>query len=198
MRMKTMTMTTTCLASLLLASTLNATPIVDWDFSVLGAPGDDNTAVGGDADTDNNVGVINLLGAGNANAAAGITVTDITGGTGSSDRPFYSNGNPASGEANVKQFDGEGDQTNDRFLEFTITADISGTLNIDSISINQWRNGDGAPEGIAFDVSIDGGSFSLYDAVQVDPNFGDFTFDLFTFTQSIVGAGIPLHASCSQ
>jgi len=169
-------------------ATVHGDVLVDWDFSVLGAPGSDNTAVGGDANTGDNQPVTNLLGAVNANAISGITVTGITdGGSG----VLYSNGTPSAGEANVKQWDtpqSVGDGVNDNFLQFTITADTPGTLNIDSISISQWRNGAGAPDGIAFDVSVDGGPFSLYDAVQVDPNFGDGIFDTFTFVEAIAGA----------
>jgi len=185
--MKTITTTIVCLAaSLLLASALHADLIVDWDFSVLGTPGTDNTSVGGDAVTDDNVGVNNLLGAAYANAAAGITVTGITGGG----SVWYSDGGPAAGEANLKRWDlaGAGAGTNDGYIEFTMTADVAGALNIDSISISQWRNGTGAPDGIAFDVSVDGSAFVLYDAVQLDPDFGDSVFNTFTFSQSIIGA----------
>ena len=81
-------MTRTCAFALLLVVGITlaaqADVLVDWDFSVLGAPGADNTAVGGDANTSDNQPVTNLIGAVNANAIAGITVTGITdGGTGS-------------------------------------------------------------------------------------------------------------------
>jgi len=156
--------------------------LVDWDFSGLGVPGADNSAVGGDVNTNEAAPVTTVLGAAWANPAEGVNVSDLT--DGGSDL-VYSNGSPARGEANVKNWDLGGDGINDNYLEFTLTAGPSRTISIDYISISQWRNGLGAPDGLAFEVSVDGGPFEPYEIVRTDPVAGDGGFDRYTFTQSI-------------
>ncbi len=82
-----------------------------------------------------------------------------------------------------------GDGTNNNYLFFTITADAGNELDINSIGINLWRNGGGAPNGMAFDVSIDGGAFELYDTVSVlSAAGGGGPFVPITFTEMISGA----------
>ena len=157
-----------------LAGTVNAAAIVDWDFSGL-----DYTVL-----SNGNPAPVPILAASDANAAAGLTSSNLT--------HFglqVSDGNVVAGEANLREWDVGGDGANDGYLEFTLTADVAGALSVDSISISEWRNGAGAPDGMAFDVSVDGGAFALYDAIQTDSNSGlPASFDTFTFTQVIAGA----------
>lgn len=155
--------------------------IVDWDFSGL----DWRTGEGSGLEL-NDPAPNPILPAASANAAAGLTVTNLTPSAGLN---VVVNATTAAGEADIRDFDFNGDGINENYMEFTIMADTPGTLNIDSISISQWRNGGGAVDGMAFDVSVDGGAFALYDSIQVDPNSGSGpSFDLFTFSEAIVGA----------
>jgi len=147
-----------------------ADALVSWDFSGL-----DYTAFADNSPVPNPV----LMPAA-ANAAAGLTVSDLT-----STGLLTSVGNLIAGEGNFKNWDDGGDGVNDNYLEFTLEASTPGGLSLDSIAITQWRNGGGAPNGMAFDVSVDGGAYELYDDVQVDANMGDKVFDTFTFERSI-------------
>ncbi len=159
--------------------------LVDWNFSVLGAPGTDNSGVGGDVNTTASAQVASVLGSGYANAAAGLSVTNLTDG---GSNLLYSEGLPTAAEANLKNWDIDGNGSNENHLEFTLVADLPGTLDIEHISISQWRNGSGAPDGLAFEVSIDGSGFDLYDYILTDSKYGDGLFDVFTFSESINNA----------
>jgi len=156
--------------------------LVAWDFSALGVPGADNSALGGDTDTREGAPVTTVLGAAYANAAARVEVSDLS--DGGSDL-VYSSGSPTVSEANLKNWDLGGDGLNDNYLEFTVSAGPNRTISIRHISISQWRNGLGAPDGLAFEVSADGDAFEPYGIVRTDPFSGDGVFDRYTFTQSI-------------
>ncbi len=147
-----------------------ADTLVSWDFSSL-----DYTAFADNTPVPNPI-----LTPAEANPSAGLSVSDLT-----SVGLTTSVGNLIAGEGNFKNWDVGGDGVNDNYLEFTLTAPVTGGLSVDSIAITLWRNGGGAPNGIAFDVSVDGGDYALYDEVQVDPNAGDMIFDTFTFTDSV-------------
>ena len=154
---------------------------MSWDFSEL-----DWRAGQGSGLATNDPAPDPILEAPKANAAAGITSTDLTR---SADLDVVVNATTAAGEADVRNFDFGGDGSNENYLEFTITGDLAGTVNIESISVSQWRNGTGAVDGMAFEVSVDGAPYTLYDSVQVDANFGSGpSFDTFTFTEEIIGA----------
>ena len=143
-----------------------ADALISWDFSGL-----DYTAFADNSPVPNPV-----LTPAEANAADGLTVSDLV-----SSGLLTSVGNLIAGEGNFKNWDAGGDGVNDNYLEFTLEMPVPGGLSVDSVAITLWRNGGGAPNGIAFDVSIDGGAYALYDDVQVDPNAGDMVFDTFTF-----------------
>ena len=159
-----------CLLALVLGLTSfersRADALVSWDFSGL-----DYTGFADNSPVPNPV-----LTPADANAVAGLTVSDLT-----SSGLLTSVGNLIAGEGNFKNWDVGGDGVNDNYLEFSLEAPVAGGLSVDSIAITLWRNGGGAPNGIAFDVSVDGAAYVLYDDVQTDPNTGDMGFDTFTF-----------------
>lgn len=180
------------LFSLVLASgalsvgTSQSALLADWDFSSL-----DWRDGQGSGLSLNDPAPNPILTSASANAAPGLSSSDLIPSTGVTPNGLrvVINATTAAGEADLRDFDFNGNGTNDNFIEFTLSGDAPGTLNIDSISITEWRNGGGAPDGMAFDVSVDSGAFSLYDAVQVDAAAGGGpSFDTFTFTESIVGA----------
>lgn len=158
--------------------------LVNWDFSGL-----DWRAGQGSGLALNNPAPNPILTSASANAAAGLSSSDLTPSPEPSGLHVVINATTAAGEADVRDFDFGGNGSNDNYLEFTLTADVANSLNIDFISISEWRNGGGAPDGMAFDVSVDGGGFSLYDSIQVDSAAGNGpSFDTFTFNESIAGA----------
>ena len=172
----------TVMASALLgASSAQSSVLVNWDFSGL-----DWRSGQGSGLTLNGPAPNPILTVANANAAAGLTVSDLTP---SANLKVVINATTAAGEADIRDFDFGGNGSNENYIEFTMTGNAPGSLNIESISISQWRNGGGAVDGMAFEVSVGGGAFSLYDSVQVDSNSGSGpSFDTFTFTEAITGA----------
>lgn len=171
----------TIAASLFTATYAHGAVLVDWDFSGL-----DWRAGEGSGLALNDPAPNPILPATAANAASGLTTTDLTPSAGLN---VVINATTAAGEADIRDFDFLGDGVNENYMEFTLTANTPGSLSIESISISQWRNGAGAVDGMAFDVSIDGGAFALYDSIQVDASRGGGpSFDTFTFTEAILGA----------
>ncbi len=160
----------------LLAGSLSAATLVNWDFSEVPA----TTA------PDDNQPIVNpLLTADKSNAIAGVTSSDLTGSSGL----VYSVGNPAPGELNVKSFDTNPIGSNDNYLAFTLTgSDSSTTIDIVSLSLGGWRNGDGAPNNLAFSYSVDGGEFLPFGESVTVPFAGVGTAEIHTFTQAISGA----------
>ena len=155
--------------------------LVNWDFSSL----DWRTGQGSGLAL-NDPSPNPILGSASGNAAAGISVSDLTPSAG---LRVVVNATTGAGEADVRDFDFNGDGVNENYLEFTITGDVPGSVNIETISISQWRNGAGAVDGMAFEVSVDSGGFALYDQILVDSNAGNGpSFDTFTFTEAISGA----------
>ena len=157
-----------------------AATLIDWDFSGLPAATVENGALPNP-----------ILGSATANAAGGLSSSDLdhTGLLYSTAVSPGGVGTAVPGELNVKNFDQGGDGINDNYLFFTITAESGNELDINSIGINLWRNGGGAPNGMAFDVSVDGGAFELYDAISVlSAAGGGGPFVPITFTQEITGA----------
>ena len=163
------------------ANNLHGAVLANWDFSNL-----DWSTGGGSGLALNDPAPSPILEAALANTAPGVTSTDLLP---SPNLHIVVNATTAPGEADVRDFDYGGDGGNDNYLEFTLTGSAPGSLSIETISISQWRNGGGAVDGMAFEVSVDGGAFSLYDSIQVDPNSGNGpSFDTFTFTETISGA----------
>ena len=178
-----------CINKLVVVSTIssvfhpfaaNAAVLADWDFS--GIPAEP-------ASSENTPLPNPVLGAAAANAAAGLASSDLD-----HSGLLYSTavspgavGTSVPGELNTKNFDLGGNGTNDNFLFFQLLGSGGNTFNVVSISINLWRNGGGAPDGIAFDVSVDSGPFELYDSVKTQ-GLGAGVFVLQEFNESIVGA----------
>ncbi|MGD1979361.1 MAG: PEP-CTERM sorting domain-containing protein [Akkermansiaceae bacterium] len=159
----------------------SAVVLIDWDFSSL-----DWRAGQGSGLALNDPAPDPILDSSFANAVPGLSASDLTPSAGLN---VVINATTAAGEADVRDFDFGGNGTNENYLEFTVTADVPGTLTVDSLSISQWRNGAGAVDGVAFEVSVDGGAFSLYDSIQVDSDFGGGPdFETFTFNETISGA----------
>ena len=175
------------LAAVIAMQPAGAATLIDWDFSSL----DWRTGQGSGLAT-NDLAPNPILGSSFGNAAAGLSVTDLIPSTGPNledNLKVVVNATTAAGEADVRDFDYGGNGTNENYLEFTITADVPGSLTVETISISQWRNGAGAVDGVAFEVSVNGGAFSLYDAIQIDSDAGNGpAFETFTFTETIAGA----------
>lgn len=155
--------------------------LINWDFSGLDWRTGQGSGLVLNAPAPNPI-----LASASANAAAGLSASDLIPSAG---LHVVINATTAAGEADIRDFDAGGNGTNDQYVEFTITGDAADSINVDSISISQWRNGGGAVDGMAFEVSVDGGGYSLYDAVQVDAAAGSGpSFDVFTFNEAIAGA----------
>ncbi|MEZ5323439.1 MAG: hypothetical protein R3F19_00010 [Verrucomicrobiales bacterium] len=153
-------------AYLFTAPACNAEVLVNWDFSGIPAA---------DAGEENMPQPNPLLEADAANAAVGITASalDHLGLVYSTAVSPGGVGTSIEGELNIKNFDRGGDGINDNYMFFTLTAEEGKTLSITSIVIDVWRNGAGAPDGMAFDVSVDGGDFELFgDIITVDDTGG--------------------------
>ena len=163
-----------CMAlALLISPVARANVLVDWDFSGL----DYSSTLSLNDPAPNPV-----LPASSATIVPGISVSDLVP---TPTMRVVVNANTMPGEADLRDFDRGGDGINDEYLEFSLTAEAPGTLEVDSLTISLWRNGAGAVDGMAFDVSVDGGEFRLYDSVQQDEVFGDFGFDTFEFGEVI-------------
>ncbi len=158
-----------------------AAVLANWDFSGIPAA---------DVLLENLAQPHPLLVSTNANAASGLSASNLDhlglvystavapGGVGTS----------VGGELNIKNFDVGSNGSNENYIFFTLMADPGKTLNLDSIVINLWRNGTGAPNGMAFDVSVDSGAFQLYDGIRVQNATGAGSAGPIAFTQPIVGA----------
>lgn len=164
-----------------------AATLIDWDFSSLDWRADQGSGL-----ATNDLAPNPILGSASGNAAPGLSVTALIPSTGPNledNLKVVVNATTAAGEADVRDFDYGGNGSNENFLEFTIMADVPGSLTIDTISISQWRNGAGAVDGVAFEVSVNGGAFSLYDSIQIDADSGGGpAFEVFTFNETISGA----------
>ena len=68
-------------------------------------------------------------------------------------------------------------------IEFVLSG--TGAMNVTGIAIDLWRNGAGAPDGMAWEVSVDGGAFIQFGGVNVESNAGDGVFRTQTFTGDI-------------
>jgi hypothetical protein len=174
-----------CVSSIILSVTLlsfgHATTLVDWDTG--GIPAADGALENAEQPHP-------LLEAAVGNAAAGVTVSDLDhlglvystavapGGVGTS----------IEGELNIKNFDTGGDGVNDNYIFLTITADAGFTVSLDSISIELWRNGGGAPDGMAFEISVDGGAFEAFGEIQTVAGVGGGVHEELTFEGSVTGA----------
>jgi len=71
----------------------------------------------------------------------------------------------------------------DNWLEYTITADSGFQFTLDTLKVSLWRNGGGAPDGMQFDYSTDGGTtWTSFDTPQQVTASGTGTFTALTFT----------------
>lgn len=118
---------------------IHAATLVDWDFSTFQGKSDGTTAAETFLDT-------SLSG-----ALTGLSSSDLIGGGAIT----YSTGGGAPlGELNVK--------LNSGYIEYTLTADGSNTINLTGLSTSFYRNGSGAPTDFAFEVNVDGGGFAQF------------------------------------
>lgn len=158
---------------------LRAESLVDWDFSSLPANTEENAAATNP-----------LLPASAANAAAGVSSSDLvsSGLTLSTAVAPGGVGTAIPGELNLKNWDVGGDGTNDNYLSFTLSADPGTALDIDSLTISLWRNGGGAPNGIAWEASVDGGPLEPYGTMIVTESAGGGAYTDHVFTDAIMGA----------
>ncbi|MDQ8208456.1 hypothetical protein QEH52_13110 [Coraliomargarita sp. SDUM461003] len=159
----------------------HADTLFDWDFSGLPLP----TA-------DSDLADQSLLAASENNAITNLTTTDIFG-RGTLESTTATSSSASAGELNLMRWDGNGSSgtsngTPNGYFEFTITAAENFQINLDSISISEWRNGAFAPPNIGFQVNIDGAGYTIYDAYKEDNTAGGGSFSNFTFTETITGA----------
>lgn len=129
---------------------LRAATLTEWDFSTFQSKGDGVPA----AETLLDESLY-------SNALAGLSSSDLSGGG----NIVYSGGGGAPlGELNVK--------LNSGYIQYTMTADGSNTINLTGLSTNFYRNGSGAPTDYAFEVNVDGGGFAQFGSTIVQPGTG--------------------------
>ena len=129
---------------------LRAATLTDWDFSTFQSKGDGVPA----AETLLDESLY-------SNALAGLSSSDLIG----SGNIVYSGGGGAPlGELNVK--------LNSGYIQYTMTADGSNTINLTGLSTNFYRNGNGAPTDYAFEVKVDDGNFEQFGSTIVQPGTG--------------------------
>ncbi|MCA9151209.1 MAG: PEP-CTERM sorting domain-containing protein [Planctomycetales bacterium] len=161
------------IVALSLPGVVTADTLVAWDFSSL-----DYTALADNSPLSNPI-----LSPSAATTSPGVTVSDLT-----SQGLLSSVGNLIAGEGNFKNWDVGGDGINDNYLEYTIEAAGPDKISLDELQVTVWRNGGGAPNGYAFDVSVDGGDYAPFGTVLTDDLAGDKIFDTFTFNDNISDA----------
>lgn len=143
---------TLLITGLALASTLSvrAATLTDWDFSSFQSKGDGVTA----AET--------FLDSSLSGALTGLSSSDlIGGGTGI---VYSGGGGSPQGELNVK--------LNAGYIEYTMTADGSNTINLTGLSTSFYRNGSGAPTSYNFEVNVDGEGFAQFGDTIVQSGTG--------------------------
>lgn len=92
-------------------------------------------------------------------------------------------------ELNLKNWDAAPNNSNNNYFHFTLTAGVPGTLSLDSVSISLWRNGGGAPNNLAWEAVVDGGSAAPLGTTVVESLSGlGQPFRTYTFNQTITGA----------
>jgi hypothetical protein len=159
----------------------HAETLVGWNFDTIPAA---------TADLENSPQPQPLLEADLGNGAAGFTLSDLdhVGLVYSTAVSPGEVGTSIAGELNIKNFDLGGDGINDNYLFFTLTADAGNSISVNSISVELWRNGGGAPDGMAFEVSVDGGEFELFGDVQTIAESGGGAYQELTFEGGVSGA----------
>ncbi len=168
-------------AFLATSSVLPAAVLVDWNFASLPA----NLA-----SQENVVASNPLLPSSEATVATGLTVTSIinVGSLQYSSANGPTTGTALAGELNLKNWDVAPIGSNNNYFAFTVSAQPGYTLSIDSVSISLWRNGGGAPNTEAWQVSIDGAPAVAYGSpVTVAASGLPTPFTTYTFTQTITG-----------
>jgi hypothetical protein len=129
---------------------LRAATLTDWDFSTFQSKGDGVQA----AETLLDESLY-------SNALAGLSSSDLSGG---GNIVYSGGGGSPLGELNVK--------LNSGYIQYTMTADGSNTINLTGLSTNFYRNGNGAPTDYAFEVKVDDGNFEQFGSTIVQPGTG--------------------------
>ena len=129
---------------------LRAATLTDWDFSTFQSKGDGVPA----AETLLDESLY-------SNALAGLSSSDLSGG---GNIVYSGGGGSPLGELNVK--------LNSGYIQYTMTADGSNTINLTGLSTNFYRNGSGAPTDYAFEVKVDDGNFEQFGSTIVQPGTG--------------------------
>ena len=129
---------------------LRAATLTDWDFSTFQSKGDGVPA----AETLLDESLY-------SNALAGLSSSDLSGG---GNIVYSGGGGSPLGELNVK--------LNSGYIQYTMTADGSNTINLTGLSTNFYRNGNGAPTDYAFEVKVDDGNFEQFGSTIVQPGTG--------------------------
>ena len=163
-----------CLCALSISA--QAATLVTWDFT-----GNDPLDHAQDVTA---VGVVVADSATYATTLANVSSADLFG---RGDLRF-SNGTNG-GDGNVDELNIQSVTAAGWLFDFDVTAD-TGTINITEISINLWRNGGGAPDTMAFEVSVDGGGFVAFGTSDTEASTGLAANRDFNFTGDVTGSSI--------
>ena len=166
-----------CICALSISA--QAATLVSWDFT-------GNNPLD-HAQNDNAVGVVVADQATYATTLSGVTSTSLLG----AGSLIFSNG--------VNGLDGNVDEINVQavsaagwLMEFSLDAGL-GTIDITDISIELWRNGGGAPDTMAWQISTDGGSnFMAFGSASAAPSTGLASQATHTFTDSVSASNVVL------
>lgn len=156
--------------------------IADWNFTGIPAVplAQENAAAPNPLISSAQSGVIPGLTSSNLTPVGGLQLSSANGGT---------TGTALADELNLKNWDAAPNNSNNNYFVFTLTADVPGTLTLDSVSISLWRNGGGAPNNLAWQAVVDGGAATPLGTTQVESASGvGQPFRTYTFSQTIAGA----------
>ena len=159
-----------------LSISAQAATLVSWDFT-----GNNPLDHAQDATA---VGVVVAAQTTYATTLANVTSTDLVG----AGTLRFSNGVNGT-DGNVDEINVQSGSAAGWLLDFDLTAD-SGTINVTGISINLWRNGGGAPDTMAFEVSVDGGAFVAFGTGDTEASTGLAANRDFNFTGDVSGSSI--------
>jgi len=165
-------------AFLALSFSAQAATLVTWDFT-------GNNPLD-HAQNENAVGVVIASAGTYATDTAGVTSTDIIG-RGNLD---FSNGTN-SGDGNVDEINLQSSTAAGWLFDFTVAVDPGSTINLTGLTINLWRNGGGAPDTMAFEVSTDGGAtFSAFGTPDTEAATGLLADRDFNFTGDVTSENL--------
>ncbi len=177
MKLSLSLLSSACVCALSISA--QAVTLVSWDFT-------GNNPLD-HAQNDTAVGVVIAAQSTYATTLSGVTSTDLVG---AGDLKFSNGVNGTDGnvdEINVQSITSAG-----WLMDFTLDAG-TGTLDITGISIELWRNGGGAPDTMAWQLSTDGGSnFTAFGSTSAAPSTGLASQATHTFTDSVSASNVVL------